>query len=89
MVLNKDVEIKNYGTDRNGRTLGVVYVDGKNVNLAMIKAGLVEVYRGKPAPGFDNGPYEKAENETQSAGRSMLSLGNKYISPRDWRKIKN
>ena len=48
-----------YGTDRYGRTLGVVYVDGKNVNLEMVKAGLAEVYRGKPAPGFDNGPLSE------------------------------
>jgi endonuclease YncB( thermonuclease family) len=86
MVLSKDVEIKNYGTDRYGRTLGVVYVDGKNVNLEMVKAGLAEVYRGKPAPGFDNGPYDKAENEARSAGKGMWSLGDKYVSPREWRK---
>jgi endonuclease YncB( thermonuclease family) len=85
--LNKDVEINNYGTDRYGRTLGVVYVDGKDVNLEMVKAGLAEVYRGKPAPGFDNGPYDKAENEARSAGIGMWSLGDKYISPKEWRKM--
>ena len=40
MVLNKNVDIVSYGNDRYGRTLGVVYVDGKNVNLEMVKAGL-------------------------------------------------
>ena len=86
MVLNKSVDIVPYGNDRYGRTLGVVYVDGKNVNLEMVKAGLAEVYRGKPAPGFDNGPYEKAEREARSAGKGMWSLGDKYISPKEWRK---
>ena len=86
MVLNKNVDIVSYGNDRYGRTLGVVYVDGKNVNLEMVKAGLAEVYRGKPAPGFDNGPYQKAEDEARSAGKGMWSLGDKYISPKDWRK---
>ena len=62
LVLNKYVDIVTYGTDRYDRTLGVVYVDKKNVNLEMVKAGLAEVYRGKPAPGFDNGPYQNAEN---------------------------
>jgi micrococcal nuclease len=85
-VLNKYVEIKNYGTDRYNRTLAVVYAGGKNVNLEMIKAGLAEVYRGKPAPGFDNSPYERAENEAKSAGIGMWSLGDKYISPKEWRK---
>ena len=86
MVLNKNVDIVSYGNDRYGRTLGVVYLDGKNVNLEMVKAGLAEVYRGKPAPGFDKGPYETAEDEARSAGIGMWSLGDKYISPKDWRK---
>ena len=85
-MLNKYVDIDSYGNDRYDRTLGGVYVDGKNVNLEMIKAGLAEVYRGKPAPGFDNGPYEKAENEARSAGKGMWSLGDKYVSPKEWRK---
>jgi endonuclease YncB( thermonuclease family) len=72
MILNKDVEVKNYGTDRYGRTLGVVYLDGKNVNLEMVKAGLAEVYRGKPAPGFDNGPYQNSEDAARCAGNGSM-----------------
>ena len=86
MVLNNYVDIVPYGNDRYDRTLGVVYVDGKNVNLEMVKTGLAEVYRGKPAQGFDNGPYDKAENEARSAGKGMWSLGDKYVSPKEWRK---
>ena len=86
LVLNKNVDIVPYGTDRYGRTLGVVHVGGKNVNLEMVKSGLAEVYRGKPAPGFENGLYQKAEDEARSAGMGMWSLGDNYVSPRDWRK---
>ena len=60
LVLNKSVEIKSYVTDRYGRTLGVVYVDSKNVNLEMVIAGLAEVYRGRSAPEFDNDPFWEA-----------------------------
>ena len=87
LVLNKHVDIVSYGTDRYGRTLGVVYVDGKDVNLEMVRAGLAEVYRGRPAKGFDNEPYQKAEDAARSAGRGMWSLGDKYVSPKDWRKM--
>jgi endonuclease YncB( thermonuclease family) len=87
LVLNKYVEIVSYGTDRYGRTLGVVYVNGKNVNLEMVKAGLAEVYRGKPAPGFDNGPYWDAEKKAQDAATGMWSLGDRYMSPREWRRM--
>jgi endonuclease YncB( thermonuclease family) len=64
----------------------VVYVNGANANLEMVKAGLAEVYRGKPAPGFDNDPYLEAEKEARKTAHGMWSLGDKYISPRDWRR---
>ena len=87
LVLNKSVEVKSYGTDRYGRTLGVVSVDGKDMNLEMVKAGLAEVYRGRPAGGLDLGPYWTAEAEAKKAGFGMWSLGDKYISPKEWRGI--
>jgi len=86
LVLNKSVEIKSYGTDRYGRTLGVVFVGGKDMNLEMVKAGLAEVYRGKPAGGLDLEPYRKAEAEAKKAGIGMWSLQDKYISPKEWRR---
>ena len=86
LVLNKSVTVKSYDKDRYGRTLGVVYVNGKNVNLEMVKQGLAEVYRGRPAKGFDNGPYLKAEDKARKAGVGMWSLGGRYISPRFWRR---
>jgi endonuclease YncB( thermonuclease family) len=86
LVLNKPVEIQSYGTDRYGRTLGVVYLNGANVNLEMVKVGLGEVYRGKLAKGFDNKPYWEAEKEAREAGRGMWSLGDRYVSPREWRR---
>ncbi len=87
LVLNKLVEIKSYGLDRYGRILGIVYVDGKNINLEMIKTGLAEAYRGKPAKGFNKAPYQQAEEQARSAGVGMWTLGEDYISPRTWRKI--
>jgi endonuclease YncB( thermonuclease family) len=87
LVLNKSVEVKSYGTGRYGRILGVVFVDGKNVNLEIIKAGLAEVYRGKPAGGLDLEPYWKAEAEAKKAGIGMWSMRDKYMSPRKWRRI--
>ena len=87
LVLNKFVDIKSYGTDRYGRSLAVVYRNGTNVNLEMVKAGLAEVYHGQPAKGFDNDPYWKAEKEARETGRGIWSLGDKYVSPREWRKM--
>jgi micrococcal nuclease len=52
----------------------------------MVKAGLAEVYRGTPAKGQNMEPYWKAEEEARKAGRGMWVLGDKYVSPREWRK---
>jgi len=87
MALNKKVFIKGYGTGPYNRILGVVYVDRKNVNLEMIKAGLAEVYRGRPPRGFDLSPYLTAEAQAKSQKRGMWSQGDKYVSPREWRRI--
>ena len=86
LVLNKMVEIQSYGKDRYHRTLGVIYCDGANLNLEMVKAGFAEVYRGRPAKGFDNEPYNNAEQNARANQNGMWILGDKYISPRDWRR---
>jgi micrococcal nuclease len=84
-VLNKNVEIKEYGHDRHGRTLGVVNLEGKDINLEMVRAGLAEVYRGEPTRGFDMSLYWKAEEEAKRARKGMWIQGEKYVSPREWR----
>ncbi|RJP78979.1 MAG: nuclease [Desulfobacteraceae bacterium] len=87
MVLNKTVEIKGYGTDQYNRQLAVVFVDGKNVNLELLKAGLAEVYRGKHPRGLEIEPYEKAQIEAKNAMKGIWSLCKAMqISPKDWRK---
>jgi micrococcal nuclease len=87
LILGKTVDVKSYGADRNGRTLGEVFLlNGKNVNIEMVQAGLAEVYRGKPAAGLDMGPYCKTEEEAKAAKRGMWQLGDQYVSPRHWRR---
>ncbi len=86
MVLNKTVDIKGYGVGPYNRQLAVVYVDGNNVNLELIKAGLAEVYQGKPPKGFNIGPYKKADARAKTENMGVWSL-DEYVSPRDWRKM--
>jgi endonuclease YncB( thermonuclease family) len=86
LVLNKIITIKEYGADRYGRILGVVFVNGTNANLEMVKAGLAEVYRGPQPRYFNVKIYQDAEAEAQKARQNIWSLGDKYISPRKWRR---
>jgi endonuclease YncB( thermonuclease family) len=86
LILNKTVGVKGYGLDRYHRILGVIYLEGKNINLEMIRVGLAEVYRGKPPHGLDMEPFQKAEIQAEQAKNGFWSLGDKYVSPREWRK---
>jgi endonuclease YncB( thermonuclease family) len=38
------------------------------------------------ATGFDSTPYWKAEQEAKAAKKGMWAQGDKYVSPREWRK---
>jgi len=87
MVLNKVVDVKGYGLGPYNRILEVISLDGKNVNLEMVKAGLAEVYRGKAPYRFPHLPYWQAEKEAKDDKRGMWSQGDKYISPKEWRKM--
>ena len=86
LVLNKTVDIKDYGPGPSNKVLGVIYLGGKNINLEMVKAGLAEVYRGIAPHKFNLLPYWQAEKEAKDDMRGMWSLGDKYISPKVWRK---
>ena len=85
LVLNKSVDIKQYGVDRYGKILGVIVLEGININLEMLKMGFAEVYRGKPLRGFDLAPIFAARKEAMEKKRGMWVQGDKYVSPREWR----
>ena len=53
----------------------------------MVKTEPTEVYRGKPVKGIYNRYAQEAEDEARSAKRSMWPMGDKYIIPREWRKM--
>ncbi|HJW30912.1 MAG TPA: thermonuclease family protein, partial [Saprospiraceae bacterium] len=84
MVQNQMVEIYSYGFDDDGRMLGLVFANDRNINLEMVKAGFAEVDRGELTSSFDLGPYRDEEREAKAAKRGMWVLGNKYVSPRNW-----
>ena len=45
MVFGKDVEVREFNLDRYGRTVARVLVDGKDLSLELVKAGLAWHYR--------------------------------------------
>jgi micrococcal nuclease len=85
LVLNRDVTLDVYGEDRYHRTLAVVYCDARDINHAMIQAGLAEVYRGRTPDGFDKAPYLKTEAKARQTKTGMWRQGADYVSPIRWK----
>lgn len=90
LILNKTVEIKGYGIGAYpyNHLIGEIYVENNNVNIAMLSKGLAEVSSGEPPSGLDIGRYKEAERAAKAGSLGMWSLGDKYISPREWRKAR-
>lgn len=74
LCLNKKVGIDiddSKHSDRYGRTLGVVIVNGKNVNEMLLKEGLAEIMYMPPSEFY---PYDWADSDTHvSSGHSSSS----------------
>ena len=86
LVLNKSVKIKTFGFDRHNNALGVVVIEGINVNLKMLRRGLAEVYSNNLPKDFNLRPYYWQEAEARKVRRHIWRQGDDYISPREWRK---
>ena len=86
MVLNKTIEIKGHGYIHFDLMLGTVFLDGKNINLEMVRAGLAEVYRREPPKDLNLDPFFKAERQSRAEKKGIWIQGDGYVSPRTWRK---
>jgi len=45
LLLNKKVKIKRIGTDRYGRTVAEIFIEGTNIQKIMVKNGFAKLYR--------------------------------------------
>jgi endonuclease YncB( thermonuclease family) len=86
LVEGKRVTVEIYQVDRYKRLLSVIFLDGKDINLMMIEAGLAEVYRGPELGNPYTGPYQAAEEAARHAKKGIWVLGATYESPRAYRK---
>ena len=88
MVNQRDVLVEEFDIDKYGRTVGIVTLDGKDVGLAMIRAGLAMIYTGNPK--FIR--YAPAAYFTAQATAKLDSLGvwslPGMVSPWEFRSAK-
>ncbi len=82
MIAGKQVGVQVIDTDRYGRTVGVIYLDGRNINLAMVQGGHAWWYR-KYAK-YDRA-LQEAEKEARAASRGLWADPDS-VPPWEWRR---
>ena len=87
LVFSKDVQVETEKLDRYGRTLGKILLDQKDINLAMINAGLAWHYKKyeKDQSRSDRLLYAHAEDQARQQ-RFGLWRDPNPTPPWDWRK---
>ena len=82
-IFGKFVTVQNRGKDRNGRIIGMVLINGHNVNEALIQAGLAWHYKT-----YDKNPiWDQMEDQAKKEKKGLWS-GENPIPPWTWRQIK-
>ena len=86
MIFGKEVKVVWSKMDKYGRTVGKVLLDGRDINIEQIKAGLAWHYKtyAKEQPAEDRITYAAAETEARAARRGLWQDPNP-TPPGEWR----
>jgi len=71
LIKNKVVDLKAYGLDERDRIVAEVYFGGLNINLEMIRAGVVIVDQVETPAALDLQPYFRVEEEARDAQQGV------------------
>ena len=87
LIYNRQVTVNWQKYDRYGRRVGVVLVDGHDVNLEQVRAGMAWWYRqyARDQSPADRRLYEAAENDARKAKRGLWVDANP-VPPWEWRR---
>lgn len=87
LVFNKDVEVETSKKDRYGRSVGNIFVGGRDANLAMITAGMAWHYKQyeREQSASDRLLYANAEEQARSR-RDGLWRDDNPTPPWEYRK---
>jgi len=73
MIFGKDVSVSYQKVDQYGRLVGKIILDGKDINLEQVKAGMAwhyKFYEDEQTP-EDRDAYAQAESEARAARRGL------------------
>lgn len=81
LVFGKQVGVEEMDTDRYGRVVGIVHVDGKVVNEELLKEGLAWHYTEYD----DNPDWARLQADARRQGRGLWQ-DKRPVEPWNWRK---
>jgi len=87
LIFNKTVTVAYNKTDQYGRMVGKILLDGKDINLEQVKAGMAWHYKDyeREQTAEDRDLYAQAEDEARSARRGLWVDANP-VEPSAFRK---
>jgi endonuclease YncB( thermonuclease family) len=87
LVYGRWVEVEGEKTDRYGRLVGKVLVNGNDANLAQVQSGMAWHYKAyqREQSVLDQRAYAEAESKA-AADRQGLWVDRHPVAPWDWRK---
>lgn len=87
IVFNKAVTVETGKTDRYGREIGKILVDGMDANLQQVRRGFAWHYKAyeREQSLSDRQLYDFAQSEAKAARRGLW-LDAEPVAPWDWRK---
>lgn len=87
MVAGRQVRVRADATDRYGRVLGVIFVDGRDANLEMVRAGMAWHYTQyqRDQSAQERSAYAAAEAEARATRRGLWRDANP-VPPWDFRR---
>ena len=87
LVFSKDVKVETSKKDRYGRSVGNIFVDGRDANLAMVTAGMAWHYKQyeREQSASDRQLYASAEEQARSL-RAGLWRDDNPTPPWEYRK---
>jgi endonuclease YncB( thermonuclease family) len=91
LVFGKYVELRPHAIDRYGRTVAMVFVDGRDVGLELIKQGLAwayEHYLPEASPEIQ-AQYTAAETAARVSRKGLWVEGKSAVPPWEWRREKH
>jgi endonuclease YncB( thermonuclease family) len=82
LVFRKTVKVETKGSDRYDRTVGRIYLDGKDIGMAMLEAGMAWQFTK-----YDQSrEYADTQASAQAAQRGLWS-DRAPVPPWEWRKL--